>query len=215
MLMRKMPRHKVAEIRTQRRAGRWTVILDNGRVFGISEDVFISRPLHEGDFLSDEEIEEYVNADSRSRIKEAAYRLLGFRMRSKNEMKRRLMEKGFPREMVDPLIDELESKGYLNDREFALAFARDKIRSRSLGPVALRSELSVHRLDPEIIRDTIKTVYEEFPVEKLLNRLLSKRKIMPDTKLSPKEKKRVFNFLRRKGFTNDLIMKILNKHPVG
>jgi len=208
-----MPRHKVVEIRTQRRAGRCTVILDNDRVFGISEDVFLSRPLHEGDLLSDEEIEEYVNADSRSRIKEAAYRLLGFRMRSKNELKRRLMEKGFPPEMVDPLIDELETKGYLNDREFALAFARDKIRNRNLGPVALRSELSAHRLAPEIIRDTIKTIYEEFPVEELLNRLLTKRKIMPGTKLSAKERKRIFNFLQRKGFTNDLIMKILTSHP--
>jgi regulatory protein len=205
-----MQKLKVTEIRVQRRRpNRRTVVLENGDVFGIAEDVLFSDPLHVGDELTPAQIEAYLQAEAQRKLREAALRLLGYRMRSKAELQRRLREKGFPTNQITDLIRELEKKGYLNDREFALAFARDKIRNRLLGPRALSAELAQHRIAPEIVQEVLAIVYDEFPIPTLLERLLDKRKVAPGTHQDAKARKRLYQFLQRKGYDRTEILSAL------
>ena len=207
-----MTKRKIAKINPQKRdPQRKTLIFDDGSVFGISEDVFLSGGFAIGDELSDDNLHLLEKDEYQSKVYNSALRLLGYRMRSCAEMKRRLLEKDYPEDIIDNTIDKLSKIGYLNDKEFSIAFTRDKVRSKSIGPIAIRSELLPHRIDSNLADAAIDEVYTEFPIPELIKRLLTKRNIVSGTKLEPKVKKRTLDLLKRKGFSWDDISDVLTE----
>ena len=64
-----MKKRKVVDIQVQkRRKNRRNIYLDDGSVFGVSEDVFISIPIHIGDTISDQVFNDILESDSKSKI---------------------------------------------------------------------------------------------------------------------------------------------------
>ncbi len=83
--------HKIIKIkRSKRYSDRIIITLDNKSVFRIPEDAFVLSPLKVGDIVSLNNIKKY---DKKMRIQEArdaSYRLLSYRMRSVNELKKKI-----------------------------------------------------------------------------------------------------------------------------
>jgi SOS response regulatory protein OraA/RecX len=77
--------------------------------------------------------------------------------------------------------------------------------------VALRSEFSVHGLDPDIVEYTLKKTYDEISEHTLMDQLLAKRRVPLNEPLNLKEKQNAVNTLRNKGFSWDRIQEILVK----
>ena len=207
-----MGKRKIIDIQVQkRRKNRRSIFLDDGSVFGISEDVLFSIPVHIGDTLTDQQLDEILGADSQQKILDVALNLLSFRMRSKAELMRRLKRKNFNEDGIYAVMKKLETKGYIDDQKFALVFAREKVRRKLIGPVALRSEFSVHGLDPDIVEYTLKKTYDEISEQTLMDQLLAKRRVPLNEPLSLKEKQNAVNTLRNKGFSWDRIQEMLVK----
>ena len=207
-----MAKRKIIDIQVQkRRKNRRSIFLDDGSVFGISEDVLFSLPVHIGDTLTDQQLDEILGADSQQKILDVALNLLSFRMRSKAELMRRLKRKNFNEDGIYAVMKKLETKGYIDDQKFALVFAREKVRRKLIGPVALRSEFSVHGLDPDIVEYTLKKTYDEISEHTLMDQLLAKRRVPLNEPLNLKEKQNAVNTLRNKGFSWDRIQEILVK----
>lgn len=197
-----MPKRKIIDIKPQvRNPLRKTLIFDDGSVFGISEDVFLSNKLIIGSEISEDSFEELVNDELQVKVYNSALRFLGYRMRSCAEMKQRLTEKNYPKNIIEETVNKLLRIGYLNDKEFAEAFAHDKVRSKKIGPVTLRMELIPHKIDSDILENVIKQVYERYPISDLIKQLLNKKKIQFGMKLELKTKKRIQDLLIRKGFS--------------
>ena len=197
-----MSKRKIIEIKPQvRNPLRKTLIFDDGSVFGISEDVFISNNFKIGSEISEDSFEVLVNDELKVKVYNSALRLLGYRMRSCAEMKRRLAEKKYPKNNIEVTVDRLLRIGYLNDSEFANAFAHDKVKSKKIGPLALRMEFIPHKIDLDILEKTINSVYEKYPISDLIKQLLDKKKIQFGMKLERKTKKRIQDLLKRKGFS--------------
>ena len=89
-----MANRKVVRVkRSTKYSDRIIVHLDDKSVFRIPEDVFVLNVLHVGDEVSLETIESYGKKMRLQEARDRAFRLLGFRMRSIAEMKKRLKEK--------------------------------------------------------------------------------------------------------------------------
>ena len=201
-----MPKRKIIEIKPQvRNPQRKTLIFDDGSVFGISEDVFVSNNFEIGLEISEESFTKLLGDELKDKAYNSALRLLGYRMRSCAEMKQRLADKKYPKNIIDKIIDKLLKIGYLNDTEFANAFAHDKVRSKKIGPIALRTEFIPHKIETDILEKIIEIVYEKYPISDLIKQLLDKKKIQFGMKLDQKTKKRIQDLLGRKGFSwNDI-----------
>ena len=184
-----MGKRKVIDIQVQkRRKNRRSIFLDDGSVFGVSEDVFFSIPVQIGDTLTDRKLDNILVADNQQKILDFALNLLSYRMRSKVELMHRLKRKKFNEDGIYSVMEKLETKGYVDDQKFAWAFAREKVRRKLIGPMALRSEFSVHMLDPDILEYTLKKTYDEFPEHTLMNQLLKKRRVPMNKLLDITEK---------------------------
>ena len=200
---------RIKEIKTQvRHPDRRTIIFDDGTFIGISEEVLLSNPVHPGDELTPNKLKQLTNSEQKQKLRNSALNLLSFRMRSLSELKQRLLKKGYDVQDIEPLLEEFDAKNILNDSEFALAFSRDKIRSKGIGPSILRVELSNHHLPQNLVEDTINRMYTEFPIDTLLGNHLKKKKICRNSQLQEREKSRIVNFLKRKGFSWDDISRV-------
>jgi len=161
--------------------------------------------------INEDSFNEITNDELKNKVYNSALRLLGYRMRSCAEMKRRLAEKKYPINYIEETIDKLLKIGYLNDAEFAEAFAHDKVKSKKIGPITLRMEFIPHRIDTEILDKIIKKIYEQYPISDLIKQLLEKKKIQFGMKLEQKTKKRIQDLLKRKGFSWNEISAVFNE----
>ena len=184
-----------------KRPDRRSVYVDGEFAFSVSEGIFFQRDFREGKEISETEISELKDEDEFEKAKLAAVNLLSYRPRSVREITDRLKRKGWSDKIAEKATDLLLAKGYLNDSEFAAVFAREKVKNKCLGPVALKSELFQTGVAQPIIDETVESIYKDFPPEELICRLLKKRGIGSGGTVNGKEKQRLINFLRRKGFT--------------
>jgi regulatory protein len=119
------------------------------------------KALHVGDPVDAELRAVLEDADLRWRTREAALSLLSHRARARRELDRRLRNKGFPRGVVRDCLDDLESRGFLDDAEFARSFVRGRLRVRPRGRNGLHAELRRLGVDDAVAREAVDSVFEQ------------------------------------------------------
>lgn len=130
----------IVAIRSGRgRSSGCTIELDDGSAIPLPDTLAFG--FATGDRLDAATVERLRGESERWRVRDAALGLLSYRARSRHELEDRLRRKGFDPVLVSTTADALESDGYLDDASFAMAFARERIRSRPRGARRIRSEL--------------------------------------------------------------------------
>ncbi|MAP71224.1 MAG: hypothetical protein CMF81_05055 [Candidatus Marinimicrobia bacterium] len=201
-----MKKRKILSIkRSTRYNDRIIVKLDDKSVFRVPEDAFVLNPFHIGETVTLDEIENYDVKMRLQEAKDAAFKLLSFRMRSIAEMRKRLKEKSFSQIEIDHVIDKLTKLNYLNDVEFGKAFVREKIKNKKIGPKAIKSELFPHQLSPDFVDELIESVYKKYKINDLITFHLKRKKIKKNTQMNKSDLSRLNNYLLRKGFEWDNI----------
>ncbi len=201
-----MKKRKILSIkRSTRYNDRIIVKLDDKSVFRVPEDAFVLNPLHVGQTVTLDEIENYDVKMRLQEAKDAAFKLLSFRMRSIAEMRKRLKEKSFSQIEIDHVIDKLTKLNYLNDVEFGKAFVKEKIKNKKIGPKAIKSELFPHQLSPDFVDELIESVYKKYKINDLITFHLKRKKIKKNTQMNKSDLSRLNNYLLRKGFEWDNI----------
>ena len=201
-----MKKRKILSIkRSTRYNDRIIVKLDDKSVFRVPEDAFVLNTLHVGETVTLDEIEDYDVKMRLQEAKDAAFKLLSFRMRSIAEMRKRLKEKSFSQIEIDHVIDKLTKLNYLNDVEFGKAFVKEKIKNKKIGPKAIKSELFPHQLSPDFVDELIESVYKKYKINDLITFHLKRKKIKKNTQMNKSDLSRLNNYLLRKGFEWDNI----------
>jgi len=147
--------------------------------------------------------------DEHKLVNNTALKLLAICDRSKGDLRDRLLKKGYSAEVVEEVLNRLESKGYLNDSSFALRFAADAVRRKNLGPDAVRSRLLKKGIKGELMEETIRNVFQDNDEADIARKALSK--VYRKNISQQKEIKRLSDYLRRRGFSYDIIRKTIGE----
>ena len=158
-----------------------------------------------------EENQDILNLDLLSKAKESALVYLSYRDRSIAEMNQRLSKKGYPAEVIESVIRNLENANLLNDERFALSFSRYKVEDKSWGPEKLRFELYVKGIDKELAEDVINRIYEKYSQNDLIQKLISKR-LKNRQDVNRAEMKKHIDYLKRRGFRWDVIREAISNN---
>ncbi len=94
-----------------------------------------------------------AEADKYQQAYQAAVRLLAMREHSRRELCSKLGRR-FGEEVVEPVLDELESQGLQSDRRFAEQYVHSR-RSKGFGPLRIRAELVERGIGEELIASTL------------------------------------------------------------
>jgi len=191
--------HKIKSISPQKRTKhRFNITLESGDVFGISEDVFISENIAKGQEFTTTQLDNLLEKESVQKIKFKVINLLSYRHRSRNELFKRLVDKGHDKNVILDVLDDLTEKGYINDKEFAVVMIQHLVTQKQLGRRAVIHELMKHQLDPTMVETILDRILVEYPPEKTIVSIIEKR--MKTRQKNLKEKHRLISFLNRKGY---------------
>jgi regulatory protein len=191
---------KITAIEVQaKRKNRRSIFLDGEFAFGINVEVLLRHGLGIGDELSQQTIDAILEDEQRKGAKDKAFRLLSVRARSEKEIRDRLKESGFMAPTIEWAIAELIRIGLLNDRDFAQMYARSRMVTHPVGSFLLRRELSAKGVSEDDIEIGLAEAYKESDEANVAWKLAAQRK------------KRVSDFLIRRGFGWDIVYETLER----
>ncbi|CAH8260306.1 unnamed protein product [Arabidopsis lyrata] len=90
-----------------------------------------------------------------------AMRYLGLRAYSAADLKKKLMGKKFPLEVVDRVINDFQIRGFINDSLYAESFTRSRWSSLSWGPRRIKQALFKKGISNKDSETAIKLVFEK------------------------------------------------------
>lgn len=201
----------VTSIRPQKnRRGRFSLYSEKGFIIGVSTDTLVKYNLGKGVEITPFLFEQISGEEGRQTIKDYCLRLLGRREHAREELKRKAADKGFDPGQVEPVLDELARKKYIDDEKFAEKFVSDKIGIQRWGPVKIRAELKKKRISNPVIDRTISIYTDDLELIQICVDLALKRKRHfskePD---AFKCKQKIAAYLQRKGFSFETINRAL------
>jgi regulatory protein len=143
-----------------------------------------------------------------------AFLLLKFRLRSENELKARLKQKGFLPEVAESTVNFLKAKEFIDDRVFAKGWVSSRLK-RPLGLRKIKLELVQKGVAKEIIQEALAQANEQYSEGQTVSQL-AKQRFAKLTGIDPlKAKARVYGYLMRRGFSPDVIMEVINNVEKG
>lgn len=135
--------------------------------------------------------------------------MLKFRQRSEKELASRLKKKGFDLEIIRQTIAFLKEKNFIDDRSFARAWIESRL-GKNIGLIRIKAELKEKGLASEIIEELfseVKSNYSEIDtVRRIAQERLSKFKAVEPNRA----KSKVYAYLRRRGFSLEIITDALS-----
>ena len=141
-----------------------------------------------------------------SAARRTAERLLGRREHGREELKRKLLRRGFSHEEVRLALDELQARGLLDDPRCAEALARFELE-RGHGLAYIRAKLRQRGLSGE----------EGLPGPDAeaasLSALVRRRGIDRKSLTEPKERAKIIRFLRGRGYGGAALAAVLGSLP--
>lgn len=113
----------------------------DGPALNVHEDILIRHKLFKGTQFDEETLRRIMQDDGRQRAYAAGLAYLGFKPRTRKELERYLARKGFGEEDVHSAVERLMRERYLDDEEYAQAFAKQRAGSQYKGRRLIRQEL--------------------------------------------------------------------------
>ncbi len=190
-----------------------SINLDNDNVIFIDYEVFVKSGLRKNDNISENQIDSLIKENQRFAVKQRAFRYLGRRLLSENELRIKLKLKKYDENIINEIIEDLKEKKYLNDLEFANVFSSENIRNKFWGKNKVKAELMRRGINNEIISQVLS---EKFPEGNDLNNAigLAKKKYQLLSKRNLEHKKikeKMISFLFSKGYDYEVIKEALEQ----
>jgi regulatory protein len=144
------------------------------------------------------------------RATDVCLRLLAVRGRSRHELLTALERKGFSEPVRNTALEQVRSWGYLDDARFARERAAVLLQRGKYGPRAVQQRLEAHGLSREESRAAVAAASGtvEFDAEASARQVLERRGLAGRT-LEPKEQARAGRLLVSRGFSEDVIQRVL------
>jgi regulatory protein len=157
----------------------------------------------------------HVNDKEHTRAKNAAYRLLTYRPRSRAELEVKLRDKEFDDAIIEAVLAELARFGYVNDLKFAREWTRSRIRLQGFGRRRIGQELKNKGIGREIIGEVFAEVFSEETEIETAKRVVERRVNTMKSLDRETRKRRLAGFLERKGFSFEIIRNVLRDSDRG
>lgn len=191
--------------------GKYRIILDNGTITDVYEDVIVKNNLLYKKEIDDSLLSEIEKDNEYQDAYNMSLKYIGIRLRSINEIEIYLKKKNIKSEVIEDTINRLKKNNFLNDEVFAKAFIKDKLNFTSMGKYKLINELKKLKVKEEIINISIEEISEDVwyeRIEKITNKYLKSNKKHSGNIL----KNKIYIHLVNLGYDKNLVINVLNNY---
>jgi regulatory protein len=129
--------------------------------------------------------------------------------RCHKEVEQKMREYNLIPEAKELILLSLMKDNFLNEERFAKSFARGKFRIKHWGKQRIVRELKFRDISAYNIKTALKEVDEDAYIKTIYSITENRNAVISEPN-TYKRKKKLIDFLMRKGFENDLIYKTVN-----
>ena len=183
---------------------RFTLIFDDGTEFKTTLGIITERFIHSGMDFDEDAYNELVSACTLALSKARALRIINARPMSREELRKRLVEKGETPENAEECAEWLCQMGLINDTEYAGSVVRH-YAAKGYGAARIKQELRRHGVSRELWDEAMSQMPEQ---DEYLARFLRSRLTDPGNRA---QVKKVSDALFRRGYSWDQIKHALNE----
>ena len=183
---------------------RFTLIFDDGTELKTTLGIITERFIHSGMDFDEDAYNELVSACTLALSKARALRIINARPMSREELRKRLVEKGETPENAEACAEWLCQMGLINDIEYAGSVVRH-YAAKGYGASRIKQELRRHGLSRELWDEAMEQMPEQ---DEYLARFLRSRLTDPGDRA---QVKKVSDALFRRGYSWDQIKHALNE----
>jgi regulatory protein len=145
----------------QRRPDRVSIFVEGVFVLGVDREVAVTLGLAVGQFMDEDRLKTLARAEEVRRASDLALQFLGYRARSRAEVRRRLSRKGYEEDIIDQVIAGLMRHGLIDDSQFTEAWVRARSTGRAMGPRRIAWELRQKGVDADLVREAVERIDPE------------------------------------------------------
>lgn len=196
----------ITAIKKQKRnSNRVNIYLDDEFSFGLY--VINAVRLKIGQTLSLSEINELQYEDQIESAYQKALNFIAYKPRTIFDVRKKLIDGGYPDQIIETILEKLLEKGYLNDQQFAENWIENKSLHKPRGKKLIRLELKQKNIDQEIIEDAVNQMDSDDELAVRAAEKYHKRLSNFDEEIY---KRRLTGYLMRRGFSYSTIKPIVN-----
>ena len=194
-----------------------TVHFDNGKNLFINYELLVKNGLRKNDEISENHLDYLIKENQKFAVKQKAFRYLARRLHSENELRMKLRQKKYNRDIIEEIINELKESNYLNDLEFANIFSDENIKNKFWGMNKVKAGLMEKGIKSEIILQVLSEKFSkgndlqnaiglaEKKYQSLISRNVERKKL----------KEKLFAFLFSKGYDYEVSKEAVEKLITG
>ncbi|MGB6839103.1 MAG: RecX family transcriptional regulator [Microgenomates group bacterium] len=199
----------ITAIKPQKNKKRVNIYLDGKFGFGIDLENLMKLALKVEQELTEKEIEEIIRKAEFQKTYDKLVRFTTLRPRSKKEIDTWLMKHKVYESLHKELFNKLKRLELLDDKKFTWWWIEQRTTFRPRGKRALFAELRQKGID----RDLIKEILDEAEIdeEKIACQLLEKKRYKWEKLPKLEAKKKMSEFLARKGFSWEIIKQAIKE----
>ena len=194
---------------TKGKNGMYTVTLEDTTKLTIHEDLILKYNILISKNITDELKNKILEENKKYEIYEVALSYINKKLRSSKELKKYLIKKEYPAELIDQVIELLYNQGYLNDKVYSTSLVHDRIILSMDGPNKIKKELSDNGIDNDTIEEVIEEYTKDIELERI-EKIVNKQIKLNKNKGSNLLKKKINMYLINLGYNYDSINTILN-----
>lgn len=183
---------------------RFTLVFDDGTELKTTLGIITERFIHSGMDFDEDAYNELVSACTFALSKARALRIINARPMSREELRKRLVEKGETPENAEECAEWLCQMGLINDAEYAGSVVRH-YAAKGYGASRIKQELRRHGVSRELWDEAMSQMPEQ---DEYLARFLRSRLTDPGNRA---QVKKVSDALFRRGYSWDQIKHALNE----
>jgi regulatory protein len=198
---------KITAIKSQKSKKRVNIYLDDKFGFGLDLENFVKLGLRVEQELTEEEIKTIIKKAEYQKTSDKLLMFATLRPRSEKEIKTWFYKKQVPESIQSQLIDKLIKLELLNDEAFAKWWVEQRQSFKPKGKSALKAELISKGINRTIIDKVLSSsdLDEKGQARQLVEKKLYRWQGLPELE----RKKKISDFLLRKGYSWEVIKGIL------
>lgn len=203
---------RITSVERQKRSkSRVSVFVDGAYLGSVEDIVWAGSGLKAGDALDASKWEDMLTRQDAQAALDKALSHLSSRARSRAEMERYLLGRGFSEDSVKYALGKLEGYGYIDDGEYAAMLVRDRMRLKRTGRRSIAEELKRMGVGGEEASTALEQYGEEDEAASALAQAEKDMKRTAGETDVRKRRAKVYTSLARRGFSHDLIQSTLSK----
>jgi len=197
---------KITRIEQQKKKkNRVNIYIDGEFSLGLYTDTVVKFHLYENKEITPDEISSIKEFEEITDVKEKVINFISYRERSRKEIKDYLTNKGVQNEIATKVLNDLEEANLIDDHRFALSWIKDRNKINPKGNFALKMELLNKGIEGAETESLLQSVDEKENARKAFKKAVKK---YGNNKAS---KKKIFEYLKRRGFEIKTAVEVLNE----